>query len=772
MDRIDPFLQLQRERICSMKPAKPISRKFLFLWAAMTVISAAVRSPAFAPDEKKIRTRANHKLARRFTANALMNRIPDVTVRPVWLGSGERFWYALQSGTQFTVYLVQGTPPVRDCIEVKPCFTGQGEMEFTIEERTYRYNTATRQLTPLTGSLPEEPWESRSPDGTHTIYARNYNLCLGPASGLEKAKSITSDGERFFGYEQNRDYYYTNERNKPAGQPEPANAEWSPDSRKVYVFRSDFRNVGDHWVINSLSSPRPELITFKARLPGEEPPGYDHAIFDVKSGRRIAIQGGKWTPTLYSGVVWSRDSQRLFMVRTRPDQMAAEVVAVDPVTGTVTTLWEEKPEGLVLTRPIRELEGGDLLWWSRRDGYGHYYVYDRRGHLKFRLTSGAFTVDRILSIDENQEIVYFTAWGREKGRNPYYSHLYRVRLDGSDLRLLTPEDAHHDVAISPGHNFFVDNFSRVDQAPQAVLRDMRGNLLVELETMDTAPLLEMGWKAPEIVQARADDGETGLWGVMWKPFDLEPRVKYPVVSFVYPGPQDERIPLTFFQGAVNNHVHLAQFGFVVIMTGNRGGSYKRSLAYSEYYRGNMRDYPLADNRGAIRDLAERYAFMDIDRVGIWGGSSGGFMAAAAMFTYPDFYKVGVARSGLHDPSLYHGWWNDQFQGMDAERVEGGETRWVSRKTPSNLKIAKNLKGHLLILHSEADRNCHPAHAARLVDALMAAGKRFDYFLVPGSGHGWGNRWPYEQRLIWDYFIRHLMGDHRSGVDLFEDFSEE
>jgi dipeptidyl aminopeptidase/acylaminoacyl peptidase len=358
------------------------------------------------------------------------------------------------------------------------------------------------------------------------------------------------------------------------------------------------------------------------------------------------------------------------------------------------------------------------------------------------------------------------------GGHPYYARLCSIGLDGTDLCLLTPENAYHDVELSPSINCLVDNFSRVDQAPRAVLRDMEGGLIMKLEQTDITPLKKIGWQPPEIVQAKAADDKTRLWGVMWKPFDLDPEKKYPLVAFVYPGPQDEGFPLTFFNGTVNNHIHLAQYGFVVIWAGNRGGSYKRPLEYSEYYRANMRDYPLEDNKRFIEQMAERYPFIDINRIGIWGGSSGGFEAAAAMLSFPDFYKVGVTRSGLHDPSLYHTWWNDLFQGMKNINGDGEDSRWEAVRTPGNLELASRLKGRLLILHSEMDINCHPAHAARLVDALMAAGKRFDYFVVPGAGHMWGSRWQYEQRLIWDYFIRNLMGDERMSVNLFENFKNE
>jgi dipeptidyl aminopeptidase/acylaminoacyl peptidase len=386
------------------------------------------------------------------------------------------------------------------------------------------------------------------------------------------------------------------------------------------------------------------------------------------------------------------------------------------------------------------------------------------------VTSGDFNVAAALGVDRDRNLLYFTANGRERRRNPYYDHLYSVRLGGGEPRHLTYEDAHHEVYVSPSHDHFVDNYSRVDEAPRAVLRDADGDLLMHLETADISLLTGAGYKPPEVFKVKAADGETDIWGIMYRPYDFDPARKYAVISFVYPGPQDELVPLTFL-GALSNNAHLAQYGFVVVHAGNRGGSYRRSVAYSEHYRGNLRDYPVADNRAVVERLAERHEYIDIDRVGIWGGSSGAYAALTGMLTYPDFYKVCVARSGPHDPSVYHAWWSDQFQGMTLTPGEDGLERYITETARGNLDLARNLGGRLLLVHSEADENVHPAHSARMARALMAANRRFDYFVVPGAGHAWGPNWAYVQRMIWTYFVRHLMGDDRWNPDIFETFDD-
>jgi dipeptidyl aminopeptidase/acylaminoacyl peptidase len=458
------------------------------------------------------------------------------------------------------------------------------------------------------------------------------------------------------------------------------------------------------------------------------------------------------------------------MVRKSPDHLEGQLLEVDAATGKVRVILTESIGALVLTRPVLDLpEGEGLLWWSRRDGHGHYYLCDADGAVKNQVTSGEFNVAEALGVSARERLLFFMANGAEKRRNPYYEHLYSIRLDGGPPRLLTHEDSHHKVYLAPSYECFVDNLSRVDEAPKALLRAADGSLLMELETTDISPLVDAGWKPPEAMKVKAADGETDLWGVMWKPYDFDPDRRYPIITFVYPGPQDELVPLTF-QGALDNNAHLAQYGFIVVQFGNRGGSYKRSLDYSEYYRGNLRDYPVADNRAVVEELGRRQAWVDMDRVGIWGGSSGAYAAVTGMLTYPDFYKVCVARSGPHDPGVYHAWWSDQFEGMS--RVDQGDSLigWMTDPARSNLELAGNLEGRLLLIHSEMDQNVHPAHSARMAQALMAANKRFDYFVVPGAGHGWGPNWTYVQRMIWKYFIHNLMGDIRWDVDMFENFT--
>jgi dipeptidyl-peptidase-4 len=717
-------------------------------------------------------TRANYELAGRFTANNLLSMVTDITVRPVWLDGGSRFWYAIREGTAYRFFIVDAEEKTRSEVSVDLEIVGPTLVEFNIAGRTYRFDTVTREITRIYPDRPPyEVWETPSPDGNVFAFASHNDLAIRAADGGGAGRRLTQDGEPYYTFAEPRSPFYSGENAALADSLRSAEVLWSPDSKKLVAIRTDVRGFRDNWVINSLGPDGPEVIDFKQRFPGDRPPVTQVFLYDRTRDSLFEIKADKWSPTIYQHVVWGHDSDRFYMVRKPPDHLRAELLEVEAATGRVKVLLAEDIGALALTKPVVPLKSEDgFLWWSRRDGYGHYYLYDYSGVLKRQVTSGDFSVAAAQGVDRESGMLFFTANGRERRRNPYYDHLYSVKLSGGDVRPLTYEDAHHEVYVSPSYDYFVDNYSRVDEPPKATLRDAAGDPVMELEAADISYLKGSGWRAPEVFKVKAADGETDLWGVMYKPYDFDPARKYPIISFVYPGPQDELVPLTFMD-ALSNNAHLAQFGFIVVHAGNRGGSFKRSVEYSEHYRGNLRDYPVADNRAVVEELATRYGYIDIDRVGIWGGSSGAYAALTGMLTYPEFYKVCVARSGPHDPSIYHAWWSDQFQGMTTTVDAEGTVRWLTEAAEGNLSLARNLKGRLLLVHSEADRNVHPAHSARMARALMAAGKRFDYFMVPGASHAWGPNWAYVQHMIWTYFVRHLMGDARWDVDIFQTFDE-
>jgi dipeptidyl aminopeptidase/acylaminoacyl peptidase len=455
----------------------------------------------------------------------------------------------------------------------------------------------------------------------------------------------------------------------------------------------------------------------------------------------------------------------MYITRQSRDLHKYDICIADTTTGEVKPIVEERLNTYIETKPLRLVnDGADLIFWSERDGWGHLYLYDAQtGALKTRLTEGEFVVTSIDGVDDKLRQVYFTAAGRETGEDPYYTHLYRVGYDGTGLKVLNPGDASHSASVSESNRYFVDNASRVDTVPEATLYDVTTGASTKLETVDVSALLESGFKYPEPFSVKADDGVTDLYGVMYKPFDFDPKKKYPIVSYVYPGPQTESVTKTFNPRSTS--VNLAQFGFIVIEVGNRGGHPTRSKWYHNYGYGNLRDYGLADKKAAIEQLARRHEFIDIDRVGIWGHSGGGFMSAAAILVYPDFFKVAWSESGNHENNIYNNTWSEKHHGIKEIERDGKIT--FEYDIEKNSELAKNLKGHLMLITGDIDNNVHPAATYRLADALIKANKRFDMFVLPGVRHSFASVSAYVNWLRGDYFARHLLGSSDESIDMIQ-----
>ncbi len=667
----------------------------------------------------------------------------------------------------------------------------------------FEYDLASARLTLIKDyePKPKRPrWASVSPDGKWVVFARGHNLFMMDAENYAKAlkkaddKSIkeiqlTQDGEEFYSFarrlrDEEKKELQKEEKDRKDYRVPAIMIFWSKDSRKFSCIRQDERKVGELWVINSLANPRPTLETYKYGMPGEEnQPQPEILVFDVATGERVRVKAEKFKDPTYNiftaprkatdndpdnppPAMWvSETSDRLYFGRQTRDLHGYEVCVADTSTGEVRVLITERLNTYVDYQPLRLINGGkELLWWSERDGWGHYYLYDGEGRLKNQVTKGEFNCQGVVQIDEKSLVLYFMACGREKGEDPYYTHLYRIGLDGRNLKNLTPGNFNHTVSMCDSAGYFVVNYSRVDTAPKAELFDSSGQKLLDLETTDVSRLLEAGFKFPEPFTVKAADGITDLYGVMYKPFDFDPNRKYPIIAYVYPGPQTESVSKSF--SPRNQNIALAQLGFIVIEVGNRGGSPMRSKWYHNYGYGNLRDYGLADKKYAIEQLAARHSFIDINRVGIYGHSGGGFMTAAAMMVYPDFFKVGVASSGNHENNIYNRWWSEKHHGVKEVVDKDGNVKF-EYSIEKNSELARNLKGHLLLATGDMDDNVHPANTFRLAAALIKAGKRFDFFIFPGQRHGYGDMNDYWFWIRADYFVRYLLGDFSQTVDLLE-----
>ena len=665
----------------------------------------------------------------------------------------------------------------------------------------FEYNINNGQLVQLTDfKRPTRTprWASVSPDQQTIVFVRNFNLYWMDKSNYDKAlkneddstiveHAITKDGIEYFSYSNEGILSGTGENNvdkeKNKKKRKPAFIYWSPDSKHFTLVRTDARAVKDLWVINSVADPRPTLETYKYWMPGEkEAPIAYVLLFDngTKTYKELNVKQFKdqdinvwnarqavnmrdedWRPLLWLGT-----NDKFYFTRTSRDLKRIDLCTVDINTGDVKTLIPERLNTYVETkRPGIVNNGNEIIEWSERDGWAHFYLYDGNGNLKNQITSGSFHCEDIVGIDEKKRVLYFTANGREANEDPYYLHLYRVNFDGSNLRLLNTGNFDHAVSMDDNEQFYVDNYSRVNAVPKTTLYNSEGKKVMDLETADFTSLFAAGYKFPQIFKVKADDGVTDLYGVIYKPFNFDSTKKYPVIEYVYPGPQTEAVNTAFSRG-MDRTDRLAQLGFVVVTVGNRGGNPARSKWYHNYGYGNLRDYGLADKKATVEQLADRYPWIDINRVGIYGHSGGGFMSTAAMLVYPDFFKVAVSSSGNHDNSIYNRWWSEKHHGVKESVGEKGDTSFAY-SIDKNPELAKNLKGHLLLTTGDIDNNVHPANTIRMVNALIKANKRFDLLLLPGQRHGYADMQEYFFWKMADYFSEYLLGDWNHPVDIEE-----
>ena len=667
----------------------------------------------------------------------------------------------------------------------------------------FEYDLATDQLSinaAFKPPLKKPNWASLSPDEKTVIFGRGYNLFMmdapnyalaqkNPADKNIKETQLTTDGEEYYAYsvhlrDESKKEYQDAEKDRKDFRAPAVGVVWSRDSKRFALERSDERKVADLWVINSLAEPRPTLETYRYDMPGETNVTQSEIYaFDIATRSHVKIKAERFkdqsigissaeltahdreTMDKFVPMWLSKSSDKLYFTRDSRDRHKLDVCVADPVTGNVTVLIEERLNTYIDTEPIRLVnDEKGILFWSERDGWGHWYLFDDTGKLKNQITQGEFMAQRIEGVDEKSHTLYFGACGKEQGEDPYYTHLYRVQLDGKNLKMLSPGDSLHAASMDDAAHFFVDNSSRIDAAPVSVLRDNNGNKLVDLETADVTALIEAGFKYPEPFKVKADDGITDIYGVIYKPFDFDPNKHYPLIEYVYPGPQTEAVSKTFSPRSGN--VALAQLGFIVIEVGNRGGNPQRSKWYHNFGYGNLRDYGLADKKRAAEELALKYPWIDLDRVGIWGHSGGGFMSTAAMLVYPDFFKVAWSESGNHENNVYNRWWSESHHGIKEVTDKDGQVHF-EYSIDKNSDLAKNLKGHLMLTTGDIDDNVHPANTLRLMNALIRANKRFDFFMFPGQRHGYGDMSEYCFWMRCDYFSKYLLGLAPDSVDVLE-----
>lgn len=592
-----------------------------------------------------------------------------------------------------------------------------------------------------------------SPDGTKAAFIRDWNLWVRDVETGEETP-LTTDGEVDNGYATDNAGWRKSAR--------PV-VKWSPDSRRIATQQQDEREVGRMYLVETTVGT-PVLQDWSYPLPGDSAVAMlRRVIIDVEDQTVTPLD----LPLEYhratlgddlsmDDIQWSPDASELVIASTPRDHKSATLRLVDAETGAVQDLFTESEdthfESVTGWRVLWDTR--EIVWNSQRTDWSNLYLYDLdSGALKNAITTGEGPVTGIVRIDEDAREIWYEALGREPGQDPYFRHLYRASLDGGLEVSITPDDGDHDVEISENGRYVIDTYSHAEMAPKVIVRDRDGGLVMELEEADISALVAHGWQPPMRVQMTGPDGETQLHGLLFRPTDFDPEASYPIVNQAYPGPQSGSIGGRAFRSAWGDRQSLAELGFVVVSIDGMGTPGRSKSFHDAYYGAMGRDNTIPSQIAGMQDLARQFPWIDIDRAGIWGHSGGGFIAAGALFRYPDFFKVGVSQSGNHDQRNYEDDWGERYQGLLQFNEDGTDTYAAE----ANQEVAANLKGKLLLAHGMLDDNVPPYNTLLVVQALIEANKDFDLLLFPEARHGYGEHNAYMTRRRWDYFVQHLLG---------------
>ncbi|HET9705389.1 MAG TPA: DPP IV N-terminal domain-containing protein [Vicinamibacterales bacterium] len=600
---------------------------------------------------------------------------------------------------------------------------------------------------PVRGDLSAAaPRPRLSPDGKWMAFIHNHNVAIRPFGG-DKRTMLSTDGSE-------GNYY------------DPATIVWSPDSSKIaaYRVRPGYRRLVHYIASSPEDQLQPEHWATQYAKPGDQLDLEQPMLFDLRSQKQIPVDA-KLFPNPYdlSDLVWRKDGRGVTFEYNERGHQVYRVIEVDAQTGQARAVVSEEPETFFYyNRSAATLQAGkryrfdvadgkEMVWMSERDGWNHLYLIDgATGKVKSQITKGAWPVRHVIKVDEDKRQLWFSAGGIQAGKDPYFQHYYRINLDGTGLTPLTTVDANHTVEFSSDMTLFVDHYSRVDLPSVSELRRADGTLVGEIEKGDVTGLLTLGWKAPEVFVAKARDGATDIWGLVWKPRNFDPSKKYPVIEYIYAGPHGTHTPKSF--SAFTGMQAQAELGFIVVQMDGMGTS-NRSKAFHDFAWQNLKDAGFLDRILWHRALAAKSPWYDITRVGIYGGSAGGQNAMGALLFHGDFYKVAVSYAGCHDNRMDKIWWNEQWMGWPI-----GPQYAAS----SNVDHAHLLDGKILLIVGELDTNVDPSSTLQVVNALLKANKNFDFLMIPGAEHNAGRGGEYAEygeRKRFDFFVRHLLGQN-------------
>lgn len=738
--------------------------------------------------QRRTFTATDYEQAQRFMGSNAEQYVDHGLVRPNWL-PGDRFWYRdltakggefvlidPAKGTRTTAFNPQKLAAALSTttgnkyeasllpfqtITIAP---DKPVIGFQVGGKAFSYNAQNDQLAIDTVKVHRSTDEASrpgreggneviSPDKKLAAYIKEYNLWVRNLQTGAQTQ-LTTDGAKDFGYATDNAGWKASDR---------AILAWSPDSKKLATFKQDQRQVSDMYLVTT-NVGKPTLKQWKYPLPGDkEIATIQRVIINVENPKVIQLQipADPHRATLsddisssgsFDDVSWSEDGAQLAFVSTSRDHKQEKVRIADANTGAVREVFEETVPtqyesgwGAINWRYVKQT--AEFIWFSERDNWGHLYLYDAAtGKLKNQITKGNFVVTKLLKVDQQKRLLYFMVVGRE-AVNPYFAQLCKVAFDGSQFAVLTPEEGNHQITLAPSGSYFVDSYSQPNVPAVTLLRALDGKVITTLEKTDVSRLTATGWQPPLPITVKAHDGKTDLYGLMYRPSKLDPTKKYPVIDYIYPGPQGGSVGNWSFSANRGDHQALAELGFIVVQIEGTSNPL-RSKSFHDMSYGNMADNTIPDQITGIQQLAQKYPYIDVNQVGIWGHSGGGFATATAMFRYPDFFKVGISESGNHDNRNYEDDWGERYNGLSAN---------ADYEAQANQNYAKNLKGKLMLAHGMMDNNVPPSNTLLVVEALEKANKDYDLVLFPNSAHGFGSYTAYMTRRRWDYFVKHLQG---------------
>jgi dipeptidyl-peptidase-4 len=746
-------------------------------WISRALLLALLPAVALAQG-----TLADYQNAERFLPGNLQNTLSIADVSPNWIGQGDRFWY-LEMGPQGRQFILvdpaaNTSGPAFDEARLAASLSRAAgktykadelpfyDFEFTKDGHSIRFEADgaawTCALENYECKKAPEPaasrYESLSPNGQWAAFVRDHNLYVRDVS-TGTVMQLTRDGVAGDDYATPlpdlRTLVAEDVTNGDNVKDRPA-VFWSPDSAKLVTYRLDSRNAGRFTSLQFVppNQIRPIAYNYVYPLPGEVLPQAEPVVFDLESGKRIDVKTSPLEIQFIGGpgFRWDPENQHFYYRYDSRGDKSMDLREVDANTGEQRIILRENADPFPYVDPgetmFRFLDHDkEFVWSSERSGWDQLYLYNAdTGKLVDQVTHGDWVVRQIVSVDDKTRQIFFLAGGVDKSLDPYFTQLYRINFDGTGMKLLTPGDANHTATVSPDGKYFVDNSSRPDLPGESVLRRTSdGSAVRVLEKTDDSALVKMGWKPPIPFEGKAADGKTNLYGVIVRPTNFDPSKKYPVIEYIYTGPQGFFVPKTF--GAALRLESTAELGFVIVMVDGRGTT-GRSRAFHDFSYHNMGNV-FIDHVDMIKQMAAKYPWMDTARVGIFGTSAGGYGSAHAFLQFPDFYKVCVSTSGDHDPRLDKAWWNELYQGWPMGKDYAEQ---------ANETLASGMKGHLLLIHGDIDDNVNPTETMHLVDALMTANKSFDMLFVPNMYHGdSGPHALYVTRRRWDYFVQYLLG---------------